>query len=72
MSWNYRVVRREFPEWDVTQYGVHEIYYDDEREATSCTEDAIVGGASCVEELRTILNSMLQSLDKEVLEYSSF
>lgn len=72
MVWNHRVVRSESLEGEVL-YGIHEAHYDSEKDAeagnvAATTVHAVDVVAESVEGLRWVLEKMLASLDKPVLD----
>jgi hypothetical protein len=44
--WHYRVIRK------AGRYGVHEVYYDDDGEIRSCSEEPVRLEAQSLEDLR--------------------
>ena len=66
MSWNYRVMKQVFDGDDFLQ--IHEVYYDKKNKKSWTVNGVTVAGES-IEELRDILNNMLEALDKEILDY---
>ena len=75
MTWNHRVVRREYPEAaseeDRVLYGIHEVYYDEAGvcDATTVEPEPVIG--TSVDDLRWTLEHMLRALDKPVLDYET-
>ena len=66
MSWNYRVMKQVFDGDDFLQ--IHEVYYDKKNKKSWTVNGVTVAGES-IEELRDVLNKMLEALDKEMLDY---
>jgi len=66
MSWNYRVMKQVFDGDDFLQ--IHEEYYDKKKKKSWTVNGVTVAGES-IEELRDVLNKMLEALDKEILDY---
>ena len=66
MSWNYRVMKQVFDGDDFLQ--IHEVYYDKKNKKSWTVNGVTVAGES-IEELRDVLNKMLEALDKEILDY---
>ena len=66
MSWNYRVMKQVFDGDDFLQ--IHEVYYGKKNKKSWTVNGVTVAGES-IEELRDILNNMLEALDKEILDY---
>lgn len=72
MSWNHRVVRREYPDAAPSEriaYGIHEVYYDAEGKPDRVTQSAINAWGGTVDELRDNLRQMLRALDQPILNY---
>ena len=67
MGWNHRVMKSKDGEDDY--YQIHEVYYNNKGEPDSWTTNGVTVGAESVEGLRWVLEKMLESLDKEVLDY---
>lgn len=64
MSWNYRVMK-----YKAGGVGVHEVYYDEDGTPHLWSgEPASVHGGS-VDDLRFMLEKMLEGLSKPVLDY---
>ena len=69
MSWNYRVVLHDSEETD-SYVGIHECYYDEGEEVPhSMSKDPLLTGED-IEDLRVELSSMLEALEKPVIEKS--
>ena len=68
--WEYRVVRKESKDGSDEWYSIQEVYYDDETgKPMAYTTDLQVEGDT-VTEMRTVLESMLNSLEEPVLDES--
>lgn len=65
-GWNYRVMKQVFDGDDFLQ--IHEVYYDEKNKKSWTVNGVTVAGES-IEELRDVLNKMLEALDKEILDY---
>lgn len=74
MSWNHRVVRREYPdaaiEEDRVFYQIHETYYLGE-DTPSITEEPSRLMEQDMGQLRATLERMLRCLDAPVLDYET-
>jgi len=76
MSWNYRVLVRTDPPIgqavgeDV--YAVHEVYYDDNGQPTSCTEEPSAPQGTTPALLAEELEWFAEALKKPVLKYETF
>ena len=69
-KWEYRVVRKESKDGSDEWYSIQEVYYDDETgKPMAYTTDLQVEGDT-VTEMRTVLESMLNSLEEPVLDES--
>lgn len=66
MFWNYRVIQTTYPSGEV-DFGVYEVYYDNEGRITAYTEDPVPAVCETIEELRQDLQRMLECLDNPVL-----
>jgi len=74
MTWNYRVLAREykgFNEVDVI-FEIHEVYYNDEGVPDMCTEDAIAVDGDNLAELSNTLKRMRKALKRPILNYADF
>ena len=73
MTWNYRIVKRSYPnsKWDDT-YSIHEAYYNEEGQADSITVEGIEPVGETPKELKQSLEMMLKALDKPILNYEDF
>ena len=71
--WNHRVVRRVFPNGEVS-YAILEAHYK-QKGATagpcSLTLDPIAPSAEDIEGLRWVLQKMLEALSKPILDYET-
>lgn len=70
MSWNYRVIRHVKNNEEF--YHVHEVYYDDNGTPTMVSTEPIAPYAESVEDLKWVLERMLEALDKPILDYEYF
>lgn len=66
MSWNYRVIRtvHQGCPW----YDIHEVHYDTDFAPKMFTVNPASVSGETVDDVRWVLQSMLEALDKEVLE----
>jgi hypothetical protein len=67
MGWNHRVMKHKDGEDDFFQ--IHEVYYTEDGEVDGYTLNGAAAGGNTLDELRSELQRMLDSLDKEVLTY---
>ena len=65
MSWNYRVLKRG------DDYGVYEVYYDQEGNPHSMSEDPITPTAESLQDLSDTLQLFLEALQKDALNYET-
>lgn len=65
--WNYRILQYEDGE-----YGLHEVYYDDEGRPEGCTEDALLGPYERPTDLLWDLENIKEALRKEIIRYDKF
>jgi hypothetical protein len=63
MHWNYRIVIKD------GALGIHEVYYDDQGQPSSLSEDSVVPVASSVEELRDVLERLRRATQEPPLVY---
>lgn len=73
--WNHRVVRRTAP--PITKngppyvyYEIHEVYYD-EQGMMGMTQEPINPHGESLEDLKWVLEKMLASLEKPVIDYDT-
>lgn len=74
MSWNHRVVRKEYtyPDGYVeVSYGIHEVFYVEGETSLAFTTNPVAPVGESVEELRITLERMLRALDKPVIDYET-
>jgi len=70
MKWNYRVVKKTNVSTDgdsYTEFGIHEVYYNDDDVPTSCTEETVEPRGETLEELERDMKRYAESLQKPVL-----
>lgn len=65
MTWNHRVMKIE--NRGETFLEIHEVYYDDQGRPNGYTTDPIAVTGETIDELRWVLNRMLECLDKDIL-----
>lgn len=71
MTWNYRVVRRKYPDGEVL-YQMHEVYYDNDGNpdgVSACPVD--VTSDAGVDGIKWVLTSMQEAAEKPVLDYDA-
>lgn len=77
MTWNNRIMRRRFPALRKGQpeqvlYGLHEVYYDENKKVDGWTKEAMFGYFETVEDLLATLKQMHTDAEKskaDVLDY---
>lgn len=71
MSWNHRVVRKVQPDAIIIleSFGIHEVYYDKKKRATSCTVDPIAPYGETIADLKECLEMMLKAVTQPVLDF---
>ena len=68
MSWNYRVIRKDTGHSEEPYYyQIHEVYYDEDGEVESWSEDPIKPGGTDLPELGGDLGYMVTALSKPAL-----
>ena len=65
MTWNYRVLKSKDGEDD--WYQIHEVYYDKEKVVNGWAENGATVCGNTLVEVRSSLELMLKSLDKEII-----
>lgn len=68
MSWNYRVMKRENSSGEY-DYGIYEVYYDENGKVISWTINPITPVRSSEEELQFELHLMLRAFKETTLVY---
>lgn len=67
MTWNYRVLRKQYVESGITQYSIHEVYYDEDGEIKGWTADPVEPHGETLVELKEDLTCFIKALEKPVL-----
>lgn len=65
--WNYRIMKR-YSEQGEYEYGIHEVFYDDEGKEVNYTESSLTPVCGSVEALKAEMLIMMRAFDEEVLE----
>ena len=65
MSWNYRIIQTE--ENGEIFLNIHEVYYDKNGIPNGYTENPVTVSGEVVEDLKWVLNKMIECLDKPIL-----
>jgi hypothetical protein len=66
--WNYRVIRKHYPDSDEVSYQIHEVYYADKGSIEHWTEDPVQPFGETPEELREDIRFFLQAFRRPILE----
>ena len=71
MTWNYRVVRKEYKGFNEIEVGfaIHEVYYDDDGAPKMCTVNPTEPYGETYQELREDMVAYLRAFLEPVLEY---
>ena len=74
MSWNYRVLAREYRGFNEIEFtfSIHEIYYNKDGIPEMCTENPVGVVGECLADLSDTLKWMKKALRKPILNYSDF
>ena len=70
MSWNYRLLAKEY-KGDV-YYQIHEVYYDDNGKPNGYTANPITIGSNDIEGIKWQLEEITKCLDKPTLSVKDF
>lgn len=68
-TWNYRIMVRIDKQTGEKIYAIHEVYYDQEGNPESCTENPVSPMGETADELRDDLIHYNQALAKPVLRH---
>jgi len=74
MTWNHRVIRKEYKGFNEIeiQFGIHEVYYNDDGVPDMCTENPVDVVGDNIKELKQTLRWMRKALSQPVLDYADF
>lgn len=76
--WNYRVIAKRLPEYNDVNFGIYEVYYDENNEPISFTEDPIniesfiSYDTDPIESINWQLDAIKLALKKPVMDYDNF
>lgn len=70
MSWNYRVIKRNYD--GVEKFGIYEVYYNENDEPTSCTKNPVPIESFNLKELEEDIDKIREALSEPVLNYKKF
>jgi hypothetical protein len=65
--WNHRVIKKEYPEEDYTEFAIKEVYYNEDQSIYAWTEDPCRVHGESLESLRQFLERCLKALDQPIL-----
>jgi hypothetical protein len=72
--WNYRVVRRFYPNThmdDIMLYEIYEIYYDKDGKIRGLTEEPIKLGEETIDDLRKTVEQLTKCLEQPIIDYET-
>ena len=67
--WNHRVIKHTEKD-GIVWYGVHEVYYTNDK-PVACTQEAMNPYGETAEELKEDLERMLRACEKPILDYDT-
>lgn len=71
-TWNYRIVKRIYPEYNnQITYSIHEVYYDETDTIIGFKTDSVPMCAESVEKLRELYNEYVDAFKLPVLDYNN-
>ena len=70
MTWNHRLVKRTHGAQVL--YGIHEVYYDEQGNPESITQDPVVVSEQSKGDVMTTLRHMERALTMPTLNYEDF
>lgn len=65
MSWNYRVIAKEYK--DDVEFYIHEVYYDADGNPNGYTKEPVPVSGACVKDIKWTLKHMKKAMKKPVL-----
>lgn len=84
MYWDFRVIRKVYGKRDqndkliepdhennLTSYGIHEVYYDDNDRACMCSKDPVMPAGDTVKEMIGFWYQMREAFKKPIIDYDS-
>ncbi len=74
MIWNHRVIAKEYKGFNEieVEFGIHEVYYNDDGVPDKCTVDAVSVGGENLADLSQTLEWMRMALVQPILNYADF
>lgn len=69
MSWNHRIVRRNYS-GDV-MYEIHEVYYDKDGKVSGLTQEPISIMEESLEDLKKTIERLQNCLEKSIIDYET-
>jgi len=70
MSWNFRIIRHVTN--DEPWLAIHEVFYDDDMNPHSCTQDPVTVVGADEAEVKWYLEKMAEALEKPIIDYQYF
>ncbi len=69
--WNYRIIKKEFPEHNENTYQIHEVHYEDDGKIKGWTQNPISPFGATHGELREDIRYQLNAFRKPILKENS-
>jgi hypothetical protein len=66
MHWNYRVMKKKNESGEY-EFGIYEVFYDEEGKMKGCTEEPMTPVCKSAEDLKYELTVMLEAFNKDTL-----
>ncbi len=70
MTWNYRIMKKKNSAGEF-EFGIHEVYYDEEGKMSSCTLKSLTPVCSTAEDLKFEMLRMMDAFDNDTLDYKA-
>ena len=68
--WNFRILKHD--KGKDSWYGIHEVFYDDNKKPIACTQGPVDTVTDSVEGVKWILKKMTLGAKKPILKYEMF
>lgn len=72
MTWNYRILAHKNVDNDEVYLQIHEVYYDQDNNPISYTENPITVGGEDINSIKWSLNKMQEAINKPILSVDNF